>query len=94
MRVTEPKELAEFRETIGPMVHRVYFGAMDPSKLGFAHRLLLKLPANRGKVLFPLGDVRDWSDVEAWANRIAQALKASADDTQCRADLPELPIVG
>jgi menaquinone-dependent protoporphyrinogen oxidase len=91
--VTEPKEIAEFRETIRPKDHRVFFGALDPSKLGFAHRLLMKLPANRENALFPVGDFRDWNDVEAWANRIAQALKASADDTQCRANLPELSIV-
>lgn len=90
---TEPKEIAEFRETIRPRDHRVFFGALDPSKLGFAHRLLMRLPANRGNALFPVGDFRDWGDVEAWANRIAQALKASADDAPCRADLPELSTV-
>src|SRR5271167_1526520 len=90
---TEPKEIAEVRETIRPREHLVFFGALEPSKLGFAHRLLMRLPANSSNALFPVGDFRDWSDVEAWANRIAQALKASADDTQCHADLPELSIV-
>ena len=90
---TEPKEIAEFKETIRPRDHRVFFGALIPSKLKFAHRLLLKLPANRDNALFPVGDFRDWSDVEAWANRIAQALKAFADDSPCRADLPELSTV-
>jgi len=90
---TEPKEIAEFRETIRPRDHRVFFGALIPSKLRFDHRLLLKLPANRDNALFPVGDFRDWSDVEAWANRIAQALKASAENAPCRADLPELSTV-
>jgi len=93
LAVTEPKEIAEFRETIRPKEHRVFFGALDPSKLGFAHRLLLKIPANRDNALFPVGDFRDWNAVEAWANRIAQALKASADDAPCRADLHELSTV-
>ena len=90
LAVTEPEEIAEFREAIRPKEHRVFFGALDPSKLGFAHRLLLKIPANRDNALFPVGDFRDWNAVEAWANRIAQALKAAADDAPCRADLPEL----
>ncbi len=76
--VTEPKELAEFKNTIRPRDHRVFFGAMDHSKLGFAHRLLLKLPVNRDNALFPEGDFRDWNEIEAWASSIAHALKALA----------------
>ncbi|MBZ5680492.1 MAG: flavodoxin domain-containing protein [Acidobacteriia bacterium] len=78
--VTEPKEIAEFRETIRPRDHRVFFGALDHSKLGFAHRLMLKLSANRASALFPAGDFRDWNDVEAWASSIARALKAYVDE--------------
>jgi hypothetical protein len=37
---------------------------------------MLKLPANRDNALFPVGDFRDWNDVDAWATGIAQALKA------------------
>ncbi len=84
--VTEPKEIAEFNETIRPRDHRVFFGVMDPKKLGFTHRLLLKLPVNRDSAIFPVGDFRDWNDVEAWASAIAQALKALASDS-CHADL-------
>jgi menaquinone-dependent protoporphyrinogen oxidase len=89
---TEPKEIAEFRETIRPRDHRVFFGALIPRKLRFAHRLLLKLPANRDNALFPVGDFRDWNDIEAWANSIAEALKMPADSL-CHADLPELSTV-
>jgi menaquinone-dependent protoporphyrinogen oxidase len=78
--VLEPKEIAEFRETINPRDHRVFFGALDAGKLGFTHRLMLKLPANRDNALFPLGDFRDWTDVERWASSIAQALKASTSE--------------
>jgi menaquinone-dependent protoporphyrinogen oxidase len=85
--VTEPKEIAEFRETIRPRDHRVFFGVLDPKKLGFTHRLMLKLPVNRDNAIFPVGDFRDWNDVEAWASGIAQALKASTDDSQCHPDL-------
>jgi menaquinone-dependent protoporphyrinogen oxidase len=76
--VLEPKEIAEFRQTINPRDHRVFFGALDPGTLGFTHRLMLELPANRDHALFPEGDFRDWSDIEAWAGSIALALKTPA----------------
>jgi menaquinone-dependent protoporphyrinogen oxidase len=75
--VTEPKEIAEFRETIHPRSHRVFFGALDRNKLGLAHRLLLKIPANRDNAIFPLGDFRDWLEIEGWAREIALELKSS-----------------
>ncbi len=84
--VPEPKEIAELKETIRPRDHRVFFGVLDPKKLGFTHRLMLKLPVNRDNAIFPVGDFRDWNDVEAWASGIAQVLKASADDS-CHSDL-------
>ncbi|MDI6719560.1 MAG: flavodoxin domain-containing protein [Methanomicrobiales archaeon] len=68
----EPKEIAGFRETIHPRGHRVFFGALDPGKLGFMHRSLRKLPAARA--ILPEGDFRNWSDIEAWANGIAREL--------------------
>ena len=74
--VLEPKEIAEFRETVKPRDHRVFFGAMDAKKLGFWHRLIYKMPANRDNAIFPLGDFRDWADIDAWAIGIATALKA------------------
>jgi len=73
--VLEPKEIAEFRQTVKPRDHRVFFGAMDASKLGFLHRLIHKLPANRDNALFPQGDFRNWAEIEAWAGGIAEALK-------------------
>jgi len=72
----EPKEIAEFRETIKHRGHRVFFGAMDAAKLGFLHRLIYKLPANRDNAMFPQGDFRNWPDIDAWAATIAQTLKA------------------
>jgi menaquinone-dependent protoporphyrinogen oxidase len=69
----EPKEIAEFRETINPRGHRIFFGALDGSKLGFAHQMTRKLPAARASL--PEGDLRNWNDIEAWARTIAQALE-------------------
>jgi menaquinone-dependent protoporphyrinogen oxidase len=74
--VLEPKEIAEFRKTVRPRGHRVFFGAMDSAKLGFLHRLIYKLPANRDNAMFPQGDFRNWPDIDAWATTIAQTLKA------------------
>jgi len=78
--VTVPKEIEEFRETIHPRDHHVFFGALIREKLGFAHRLMLKLPVNRDNAIFPLGDFRDWNDIEGWASNIARSLKEAADD--------------
>jgi menaquinone-dependent protoporphyrinogen oxidase len=72
----EPKEIAEFKGIVKPREHRIFFGAMDGSKLGFWHRLIYKLPANRDGALFPAGDFRNWAAIDAWAASIAQALKA------------------
>jgi len=77
--VLEPREIEEFRNTISPVEHRVFFGAMDPGGLNFTHRLLFKLPANRDNALFPIGDFRDWSDIEAWARTIGVELRGAAN---------------
>jgi menaquinone-dependent protoporphyrinogen oxidase len=64
----EPKEIAAFRESIHPLEHRVFRGALDRKKLGFAERTVVKA------VKAPEGDFRDWGEVEAWAQSIAQQL--------------------
>ena len=71
----EPKEIAELKEAIHPRGHQVFFGALDPGKLGLTHRALRKLPAARA--ILPEGDFRNWDDIEAWANGIAEALRTS-----------------
>ena len=73
----EPKEIAEFRTILHPRDHHVFFGAFDSARLGFTHRLIYKTPANRNDALFPQGDFRNWQEIDAWANTIAQALTAA-----------------
>src|SRR6266496_2845499 len=68
----EPKEVAEFRDAVGPRDHHVFFGALDPRKLSFAERSLRRLPAARA--LLPEGDFRDWTEVEDWATGIAREM--------------------
>ncbi len=70
----EPAEIAEFREAINTRDHRIFFGALDRSKLGFAHRMTRKLPAARA--ILPEGDFRNWNDIETWASTLARALEA------------------
>jgi menaquinone-dependent protoporphyrinogen oxidase len=68
----EPKEIAEFEGAIGPKGHRVFFGALDPDKLGFSERAIRKLPAAR--TMLPEGDFRDWTEIDTWASNIAHDL--------------------
>jgi menaquinone-dependent protoporphyrinogen oxidase len=68
----EPKEIRGFREVIHPHDHHVFFGALDPGRLTFAEKTLRKLPAARA--MMPEGDFRDWTEIEAWARRIAEEL--------------------
>jgi menaquinone-dependent protoporphyrinogen oxidase len=71
--VAEPKEIAEFKQAISPRDHRVFFGALDHTRFGFAERLVWALPA--GRALLIEGDFRDWQDIETWATGIGQALE-------------------
>ncbi len=79
--VLVPKEIAEFRETVKLQGHRVFFGAFDSKRLSFWHKLVYKLPANKENALFPPGDFRNWSEIDAWATTIAQALKTVSSPT-------------
>ena len=64
----QPKEIAEFQQAIRPRDQRIFFGALDHSKLSFAERMMAKA------VRAPEGDFRDWQAIEAWAASIAQDL--------------------
>ena len=72
LAISEPREIPEIREEINPRDHRIFFGALDPTVLGFAERALRKLPA--GRAALPEGDFRDWEDIESWAESIAHEL--------------------
>jgi menaquinone-dependent protoporphyrinogen oxidase len=71
-QTAEPAEIAALNEAIRPRDHHVFFGALDPSKLGFRERVIRAMPA--GHRLLPEGDFRDWQEIEAWAAGIAVAL--------------------
>jgi menaquinone-dependent protoporphyrinogen oxidase len=73
LATSEPREFSEFRDTIKPRTARVFFGALNPSKLGLSHRTFRRIPA--GRRLLPEGDFRDWTVVDAWADSIALELE-------------------
>lgn len=75
--VTEPREIAEFRETIHPRDHRVFFGALAPNwkPNGISQRWAVLFPGTRSGLL--VGDFRDWNDIEAWASDIARQTLAT-----------------
>ena len=70
--VSGPQELGQLREAVNPRNHRVFFGALDGSKLGFGHRMIRRMPAAREGL--PEGDFRDWKEIADWAGEIAKQL--------------------
>jgi menaquinone-dependent protoporphyrinogen oxidase len=70
----QPHQLREIEGIVGPVEHRIFFGALDRSKLGFAERMIVKA------VKAPDGDYRDWDEIRAWADAIAGDL-ASPEGT-------------
>jgi menaquinone-dependent protoporphyrinogen oxidase len=67
-----PPELADLAEAVHAVGHRVFHGALDPSKLGWRDRLVRATPVGKG--LLPEGDFRDWAEIESWAAEIARTL--------------------
>lgn len=70
----EPREFAELRELILTRGDHVFFGALDPARLGFRDRAIRAVPA--GRALLPEGDFRDLHDLDVWADGIASELSA------------------
>lgn len=67
-----PEEFATLRDALGPRGTAVFFGVLDPHRLGVCERLIRILP--EGKKLLPEGDFRDWAAIEAWADDVATQL--------------------
>ncbi len=75
----DPVELMKgwrFPETLQPIADRIqprdiafFGGVLDPSKMNFAEKLIIKA------MKAPTGDFRDWDAIEAWAQGIAAGLK-------------------
>jgi menaquinone-dependent protoporphyrinogen oxidase len=63
-----PKEIVEFRGSIRPRDHEMFFGAIDPKNLSFPERVAMRAVGGME------GDFRDWNSIDAWAETIARAL--------------------
>ena len=72
-KVSGPLELDKIENGLQVRDHRIFFGAFDPRDLGFFSRQFFKSSAIRNAT--PIGDFRDWKEIESWSNNIASALK-------------------
>lgn len=66
--VSGPKEIEELCESVHPRDHRVFFGAVYPDRLKGAAGLFGRFIPKEEQ-----GDFRNWNEIEAWTNAIAQA---------------------
>jgi menaquinone-dependent protoporphyrinogen oxidase len=75
LETTRPREFAEFADAVNPRDMRVFFGAFDPDAppVGIAEKIMALTPARKA---MPAGDFRDWAQIEAWAEGIADELEA------------------
>jgi menaquinone-dependent protoporphyrinogen oxidase len=75
--VSGPKEFDELAVLVRPRGHKIFFGVLDASKLtgatGFMYRMARRSEA--AKESMSEGDFRDWKEIEAWADGIAEALR-------------------
>ena len=75
-----PKDITEFGPALHARDHHVFFGAyeVDREPIGLAERLaapiMSRLPA-AARESMPIGDFRDWPEIEDWARGIACDLR-------------------
>ena len=65
----EPKEMGEFEQALHPRDYRVFAGVINLDHWPAWGRLLFKAFGGQA------GDNRNWSDIEAWAEHIAEELR-------------------
>ena len=76
VEASRPLDLAKHEQLTGARGSTVFFGALDPSRLNPAGRLMMRVPAAREVMIE--GDFRDWPAIGAWARAIADELDAPA----------------
>jgi menaquinone-dependent protoporphyrinogen oxidase len=64
----DPVDVAEIHEKLAARHHQVFSGKIDKSQLSFGERAIIVA------VRAPVGDFRNWEEIESWAERIADAL--------------------
>jgi menaquinone-dependent protoporphyrinogen oxidase len=70
-KVEEPVDVVALLGESGARGHAVFSGRLDPHDLGLGERLVVRA------VHAPLGDFRDWKDIDEWAGRIAHTVGAA-----------------
>jgi menaquinone-dependent protoporphyrinogen oxidase len=66
--VEEPEDVAELAELIHARGHQVFAGRIDRKQLGLGEKVIMTA------LRAPEGDFRPWTDIRAWAERIARDL--------------------
>jgi len=64
-----PANLKSIIEIIKPRDVTIFHGSIDTTKLNFIEKFMV------GMVKAPVGDVRQWDNINTWAETIANALK-------------------
>jgi len=67
----EPKEIGQIQHAIHPREYRIFAGAVDRHQWPLASRVFFHAFGGR------FGDNRDWPEIDAWADTIAQSLSRS-----------------
>lgn len=68
MEALPEQKIADLSAKTEALGHHVFAGKLDRSELSMAERLVVKA------VHAPDGDFREWDDIRAWADQIADAL--------------------
>jgi len=67
-----PESLQQVADRISPQGIAIFHGALDLKKLGLPEKIVVK------GIKAPLGDYRDWENIESWAQSIVETLQESA----------------
>lgn len=66
----DPKVIADIEASIQPRGHRLFSGVLRPDQFPAVSRIIIRLTGAR------YGDYRDWPEIDAWADEIADQLRA------------------
>jgi len=73
----DPKEIDEIRDLLHVRDHRVFGGAFDPETADLER--INWIEKQIATHFIPVGDWRNWDDIESWANQIAVAVVAEKE---------------
>ncbi|HEX4921821.1 MAG TPA: flavodoxin domain-containing protein [Candidatus Bathyarchaeia archaeon] len=76
-KVSGPTEIGELRESLNPRDHHVFFGAFHPDQMKGAMGFFGRMAPKEDQ-----GDFRNWTEIEAWTNSIADSLSVEPKASQ------------